>query len=105
MAQFEKGRSGNPGGRPKEDPELKALARAHTATAVETLVEIMKGKRSPAAARVSAAQALLDRGYGKPPQTVDSTLILQHQDVSANPLSPAEWDKQFAKPPHEPLAS
>lgn len=32
---------------------------------------------APAAARVSAAQALLDRGWGKPQQTVDMTVRRQ----------------------------
>lgn len=68
---FQKGQSGNPGGRPKEDPELKNLARAHTAEAIATLVAIMTGQRSPASARVAAANALLDRGYGKPQQSVE----------------------------------
>jgi Family of unknown function (DUF5681) len=29
--RFKPGQSGNPSGRPKEDADLKALARAHTA--------------------------------------------------------------------------
>jgi len=64
----QKGQSGNPGGRPKEIAEVKELAREYTGKAVETLVSIMSDPKAPPAARVSAANALLDRGYGKPPQ-------------------------------------
>ena len=67
---FKKGESGNPGGRPKVIAEVKELARAHTGEAIETLVSIMTNPKSAPAARVSAANALLDRGYGKPPQHI-----------------------------------
>ena len=67
---FKKGQSGNPGGRPKVIAEVKELARAHTGEAIETLVSIMTNPKSAPAARVSAANALLDRGYGKPPQHI-----------------------------------
>jgi hypothetical protein len=67
---FEKGRSGNPGGRPKVVAEVKEFARAHTHEAIETLVSIMSNPKAAPAARVSAANALLDRGYGKPPQHI-----------------------------------
>ena len=67
---FKKGQSGNPGGRPKVVAEVKELARAHTGVAIETLVSIMTNTKSAPAARVSAANALLDRGYGKPPQHI-----------------------------------
>lgn len=53
---------------PKEAKDkLAELARAHTEAAIATLVETMKNG-STDAARVSAATALLDRGYGKPAQ-------------------------------------
>jgi hypothetical protein len=67
---FKKGQSGNPGGRPKVVAEVKELARVHTGQAIETLVSIMTNPKSAPAARVSAANALLDRGYGKPPQHI-----------------------------------
>src|SRR5262245_8369701 len=67
---FQKGQSGNPGGRPKVVAEVRDLAREHTVEAVQTLVSIMTNPRSADAARVSAANALLDRGYGKPPQHI-----------------------------------
>ena len=65
---FKKGQSGNPGGRPKVIAEVRELAQEHTSKAIETLVSIMTNPKSADAARVSAANALLDRGYGKPPQ-------------------------------------
>jgi hypothetical protein len=67
--KFEKGKSGNPGGRPKEDPEVKILARQHSKDAVERLVYWMHSENAKAS--VSAAQAILDRAWGKPSQSVD----------------------------------
>ncbi len=65
---FQKGKSGNPGGRPKVAKDVQALARTHTKTAIETLVKCMQ--TADPRTRVAAAQALLDRGYGKPAQAV-----------------------------------
>lgn len=65
---FQKGQSGNPGGRPKEDNEVKALAREHGPGAIKRLAEWVKSDNPKAS--VSAAVALLDRGYGKPPQAI-----------------------------------
>lgn len=67
---FKKGQSGNPGGRPKEDGEVKALAKKHTAEAIERLVHWMKSENAKAS--VSACVALLDRGWGKPSQEVEA---------------------------------
>jgi Family of unknown function (DUF5681) len=67
---FKKGQSGNPGGRPKVIAEVRELAREYTGEAVKTLVSIMTNPKSAPAARVSAANALLDRGYGRPPQHI-----------------------------------
>ena len=66
---FQPGQSGNPGGRPKEDIEVKALARTAGPEAVEKLVELMRGDDRRTA--LAAAQALLDRGFGKPSQAVE----------------------------------
>jgi hypothetical protein len=70
---FQKGKSGNPGGRPKVVGEVQALARQHSSEAIETLRQIMRDKKAPPAARGYAANSLLDRGYGKPSQTITST--------------------------------
>jgi hypothetical protein len=45
--------------------QISALAREHGTDAIKTLAEIMSQEDGPAAARLSAAQALLDRGWGK----------------------------------------
>jgi hypothetical protein len=77
---FRPGQSGNPTGRPKRLATIEArrifrdvtdAARERTQDAVDTLSAIMKDSKAPAAARVSAAQALLDRGYGKPAQAIE----------------------------------
>lgn len=65
---FQKGRSGNPGGRPKENNEVKALARKHSRAAIKRLAEWMASDEPKAS--VAAAVALLDRGYGKPTQAI-----------------------------------
>ena len=67
---FKPGQSGNPGGRPKVIAEVVELAREQTKEAVDALTKIMKDKKSPPAAIVSAATAILDRGWGKPLQNM-----------------------------------
>ncbi len=54
----------------KASTDIRSLARSHTETAVNTLAGIMREKGAPHAARVSAAQALLDRGWGKAVQAI-----------------------------------
>jgi hypothetical protein len=67
------GQSGNPGGRsPRVGPNgetVAQLARAHTEVAINALVEVCNDKAHPQ--RVAAANGLLDRGWGKPKESVD----------------------------------
>jgi Family of unknown function (DUF5681) len=72
--RFKKGQSGNPGGRPKALTEVKQAAREHTETALETLLSVLNNEEAPAAARISAACAILDRGWGKPGQYVETSV-------------------------------
>ena len=63
--QFAPGSSGNPGGRPKDEARVAELARSYTSEAIDTLVDLMRNGRDERV-RGTAAQALLDRGWGKP---------------------------------------
>jgi Family of unknown function (DUF5681) len=94
---FSKGQSGNPGGRRKktaEDIEIQQIARQHGATAIDALVKIAtKGKSE--SARVSAAIALLDRGFGKATQPVESDVNLVSYGISDVPMTSEEWQAQY----------
>lgn len=60
--------------------DLIGMAKAHAEGALKTLVEIAKDVAAPPASRVSAAVAILDRGYGKPTQAI------QHGNPDGSPL-------------------
>jgi hypothetical protein len=66
---WQKGQSGNPGGRPKSN--VVHLARQHTAMAIDGLVELASQREDLNIAK-DAMLALLDRGWGKPTQMVAS---------------------------------
>jgi len=74
MAKFVKGVSGNPGGRPAGVGEIREIAREHTGAAIRILVKVMKDQSAAPSARVGAATALLDRGWGRPAQTLNATV-------------------------------
>jgi hypothetical protein len=62
---FQKGVSGNPVGRSKVTHAISQLAKAYTEEAIEKLAEIMRAGKTEQA-QVRAAEALLDRGGGRP---------------------------------------
>lgn len=66
---FQPGQSGNPGGRSKESSRIKALAASHAESAIKKLVAIMETSADEETV-IRAAQALLDRGLGKPAQAI-----------------------------------
>jgi hypothetical protein len=78
--KFKKGVSGNPGGRPKVVGHVQELARTYTTEAIEALVGVMRDVGAPPAARVTASTAILDRGYGRPAQTIDANLQRKNID-------------------------
>ena len=49
----------------KATADIRSWARAQTDLAIRTLTGVCGSKAAPAAARVSAAGVLLDRGWGK----------------------------------------
>ncbi len=55
----------------KDHREIQELARLHGPKAIEAMAEILKSKMASDLAKISASNALLDRGYGKAPQPHD----------------------------------
>ena len=53
---------------------LSDLAREYTQAAIEALVSILDDERASASARVQAASALLDRGWGRPTQSIEASV-------------------------------
>ena len=58
---------------PEHSQRLSELAKTYTEEALQTLVDVARNGRTDAA-RVSAANALLDRAYGKP-------VVKEEQDI------------------------
>lgn len=72
---WEPGQSGNPGGRsPRVGPNgetITQLCRAQTASLIARAVEIALAKSTEPKDALTAVFGLLDRGWGKPTETVD----------------------------------
>jgi hypothetical protein len=78
---------------PKTLTEIRSLARSHTRTALNILVQVMRNKDATPAARVSAANAVLDRGWGKAIQAIENgdrplELIHRIERVIVHPENP-----------------
>jgi hypothetical protein len=94
---FKKGASGNPKGRPVgsgKPADVIEMCRALTPEAVQALYQALSNPRE----RVQAATALLDRGWGRPHQSVyaqvDTNLIVGGIDAPPLPQtleSAEEW--------------
>jgi hypothetical protein len=86
---FLPGQSGNPSGRPRVEGEIRELARARGAEAIATLVTLMRTGIDKI--RLEAAQALLDRGYGRAASAAGGPLVNidLRQQQGGGALSPA----------------
>src|ERR1700727_618392 len=84
--KFQPGQSGNPGGMPKAIVEVTTAARALTTEAIETLKCVMLNEKATASARVSAAVAIIERGWGRAP----ATITLLRGDAELKELTDAE---------------
>jgi hypothetical protein len=78
--------------------EISSLARSHTRTALNVLVGVMRSKEATATAKVSAANAILDRGWGKAAQAIENggdgplELIHRIERIIVSPENPDSPD-------------
>ena len=71
---FEKGKSGNPGGRPKMDDETKTILKAAAPDAARLMVEMMNDPKIQPKLRMQAAEVVMDRVYGKATQPIEGNM-------------------------------
>jgi hypothetical protein len=93
---WQKGQSGNPGGRPKVAADLKEAARRHTQEALNRLVFWMRSDDPQASIRASTA--ILDRGCGKPAQEVTQKVDLKPEEIVVRWMTREEAVKQNLDP-------
>lgn len=90
---FPKGKTGNPSGRPKrtaEELDLIAACKARTPEALDVIASIMlRGENERN--RLSAAVAIIERGYGKSVQSVE------HSGAGGGPID-HEFTIRFVRP-------
>lgn len=72
--KFEKGQSGNPGGRKKIPEEIKEMLAGASKEAIELLIATMRNEGINRDLRVKCAQSILDRTYGKPTQQIEGDI-------------------------------
>lgn len=66
--------SGRPkGSKNKRTLEIEAAAKVHAGNAIKALASILRSRRSNDMCKIAAANALLDRGYGRPRQALEHT--------------------------------
>ncbi len=98
LRPFQRGTSGNPGGKPKGE-DVRALARKNTKRAMERIVELIEDADPRVA--LMAAKEVLDRAYGKPKVAEDSDDDPNsRKNVTINIVRYADRDQ-----PTEPVAT
>lgn len=101
--KWQKGVSGNPSGRPKKDRVVALLVSAKTKQGeelVDFLLSVMRGQiEGTTTDKLHACKMLLDRGWGKAPESIEHTMTVTLAHLVEESMS---MDRQ--KIPHEILS-
>jgi hypothetical protein len=85
---FVKGQSGNPSGGSKKSKAMKDLAARHGNKAIKVLAALLD--HEDPAIQIKASDLLLDRGYGRPSQSLEGNIsgkiTLAWEDDRKNPV-------------------
>lgn len=79
--------------------DIRSAAREHADAALQALVDVCESFEAPPSSRVSAAIAILDRGFGKPiayvERTEDDSVAKSLRDVASRNASAAPIREEF----------
>lgn len=95
---FQKGQSGNPGGRPKKAFTVRKNAQKYSDEMLRILVDIARNAKSEDKDRIAAATKVLEWGIGKP-----AVVDLEGETVADQRIEvviPALADIEFNPQPH-----
>jgi hypothetical protein len=90
--RFQRGQSGNPGGRPRMPEKLRLALEALSEKAVERLGALLD--HHSGAIRLRAAERILDRAWGRPAIAVD---IGELPETSVSRMSTAALERLVAE--------
>jgi Family of unknown function (DUF5681) len=103
---FKKGKSGNPGGRPRALASVMHEARRHTFEALREELRLMRHAESESV-RLSAAEAILNRGWGRAVQAlqVDGRFLTKKlSDLTPDEIKALEERVEMIESDQEMLA-
>jgi hypothetical protein len=81
--------------------DVKEAAKALTPKALATLERVMDDPKAPPAARVGAATAVLDRGWGRPTQSIEGHVGLTFERMILMATERDERQTLAAGPPSD----
>ena len=103
---FQKGNPGNPksngkpGGRPRVDPDAKAMFKGATPEAAKYLISLLRSKKARGADKIKAAEVIIDHGLGKAVQEINLNGNMRTV-ISFDPILKEELGEIADIPPEE----
>lgn len=81
--RFQKGQSGNPGGRPAKLAELTAQCKDMTPDVLQTVKSIIMNGKAKDADRIAACRLVLEYGFGKATQILEVDVRTQVDSMTS----------------------